>query len=62
MMMLENGLYVGFIGLNCWSMDQYKLESRSPQGRPRSIMDHYTGSGGVYKNEQGFTSFSNRPQ
>jgi len=62
MMMLENGLYVGFIGLNCWSMDQYKLESRNPQGRPRSVMDHYTGSGGVYKNEQGFTSFSNRPQ
>ena len=62
MLMLENGLYVGFIGLNCWTFDQYKLESRSPQGRASAVMGHYTGSGGAYKNEQGFTSFSNRPQ
>lgn len=33
-LMLENGLYVGFEGPNCWTFDEYNLEARNPQNRP----------------------------
>ena len=33
MLMLENGLYVAQEGLNCWSCDEYALQSRNPLNR-----------------------------
>ena len=64
MLMLENGLYVGFEGPNCWSYDEYNLEARNPRNRTQG--DCHDPDNGqyygikMYRNPLGFPMGSQR--
>tara|TARA_R110001592_G_scaffold41308_1_gene134826 strand:- start:449 stop:3991 length:3543 start_codon:yes stop_codon:yes gene_type:complete len=60
MLMLENGLYVGFEGPNCWTHDEYDLQSRNPCNRTAGDFPGYSIGGGQYDNPLGFPGSTQR--
>ena len=60
MLMLENGLYIGFEGPNCWTHDEYDLQSRNPMNREQGDTDGYPIGGGQYNNPHNFPGNTQR--